>query len=180
MRIYTRAGDDGSTGILGGKRVKKSAIRLHAYGTIDELNAVLGAVLASQRVSKIMRKQLLKIQSELFEIGTDLATPIDIKMKVKRVSKRMITQLERWIDGMEKNLPLLKNFILPGGARESAQLHLARTVCRRAERWIVELAQSEEINPFVLQYVNRLSDYMFVAARSTNKDLGVQDEKIVR
>ncbi len=179
MKIYTRTGDKGQTGLFGGQRVDKSSLRLHAYGTIDELNACLGIVLASTRIATDLRPQLIKIQSDLFTTGADLATPLDSKAKTGRMQQRHIDELEQWIDAMDASLPPLTQFILPGGSSEAAQLHLARTVCRRAERWIVELQESEPIGDFVLPYVNRLSDYLFVAARYINRTLDTPEEAVV-
>lgn len=179
MKIYTRTGDKGQTGLFGGKRVDKSAIRLHAYGTIDELNASLGIVLASNRLSNDLRTQLIKIQSDLFTAGADLATPLESKAKTGRMQQKHIDELEQWIDAMDASLPPLTQFILPGGCAEAAQLHLARTICRRGERWMVELKQSESIGDFALPYINRLSDYLFVAARYINRTLDTPEEAVV-
>lgn len=177
MRIYTRTGDRGQTGLFGGKRVSKASVRLHAYGTIDELAAVIGVALSSQAglSSRAQSRDdptnehLGIIQSLLFTLGADLATPQQSKAKTARITQAHIDQLERWIDEMEEELPPLQNFILPGGSQAGANLHVARTVCRRAERWIVELEQSEKINDLILPFVNRLSDYLFVVARSVNQ-----------
>jgi cob(I)alamin adenosyltransferase len=153
MKIYTKTGDDGTTGLFGGRRVTKYSLRIDAYGTVDELNALL------------------------FTVGSDLATPQDasVKSSVPSVTEDHVAQLEKWIDSYEEQLPALKNFILPGGSQAGAHLHLARTVCRRAERNIVALKQEEDINPTVLRFINRLSDYLFVAARYANAKLGFDD-----
>lgn len=168
MKIYTRTGDDGTTALFAGGRTTKDSVRLHAYGTIDELNSVLGLALA-QGISAELAAKLNVIQNELFVVGGDLSTPLDAKAeRIVRVEPSQATRLEREIDQMDERLPPLKNFILPGGTAGAATLHVARTVCRRAERWIVTLAHADKINEAVLQYVNRLSDWLFVAARYEN------------
>ena len=168
MKIYTRTGDSGETSLFGGGRTSKDTPRLHAYGTIDELNSVLGLALAG-RLSPKVAERARTIQGELLIIGADLATPQDAEAKwLTRLTEESVTRLEHEIDEMDQRLPELKNFILPGGTVMAATLHVARTVCRRAERWIVSLAEDEEINSAVLHYVNRLSDWLFTAARFEN------------
>ncbi len=179
MKIYTRTGDKGETGLFGGKRVPKSSLRMHAYGTLDELNACLGIVLADASVPKEIKTQLEQVQSTLFSLGADLATPLDSKANVRRTEASEAKILEDWIDAMEASLAPLTRFIRPGGSSVGAQLHLARTVCRRAERWIVQLKESEPITDAVIVYVNRLSDYLFVAARFANKLLGSEDSAVI-
>lgn len=179
MKIYTRTGDSGQTGLFGGQRVDKSSLRLHAYGTIDEMNACLGIILTSERIEGDLRNQLCSIQSDLFVAGADLATPVESSAKTGRVSQKQIDELEGWIDAMDAQLPPLTQFIVPGGSVEAAQLHLARTICRRAERWIVELKATEPISEFVLPYINRLSDYLFVAGRHINRILDTPEEAVV-
>lgn len=172
MKIYTRTGDTGETALFAGGRVRKSHMRLHSYGTIDELNAILGLALAA-RLDETLEDAVLRVQSELFVVGADLATPLDAKTEwIVRVSLPMIEQLEAEIDEWEALLPPLKNFILPGGSLSGAFLHQARTVCRRAERWVVMLQEVEPVNAEVLRYVNRLSDWLFVAARVANMRAG--------
>ncbi len=172
MRIYTRTGDEGTTSLFAGGRVSKGHVRLHAYGTIDELNAVLGLVVAAGVASQL-EEALLRVQSELFVVGGDLATPSkSANAAITRVSFEMTARLEQEIDTWEGALPELRNFILPGGGLSGAFLHQARTVCRRGERWIVQLAAVEDVNPDVLKYVNRLSDWLFVAARLANIEAG--------
>lgn len=172
MRIYTRTGDEGTTSLFAGGRVSKGHVRLHAYGTIDELNAVLGLVVAAGVASQL-EEALLRVQSELFVVGGDLATPLkSANAAITRVSSEMTARLEQEIDTWEGALPELRNFILPGGGLSGAFLHQARTVCRRGERWIVQLAAVEDVNPDVLKYVNRLSDWLFVAARLANIEAG--------
>lgn len=172
MRIYTRTGDEGTTSLFAGGRVSKGHVRLHAYGTIDELNAVLGLVVAAGVASQL-EEALLRVQSELFVVGGDLATPLkSANAAITRVSSEMTARLEQEIDTWEGVLPELRNFILPGGGLSGAFLHQARTVCRRGERWIVQLAVVEDVNPDVLKYVNRLSDWLFVTARLANIEAG--------
>lgn len=178
MKIYTRTGDKGSTGLFGGSRVAKSAVRLHAYGTLDELNACLGSVVADTSLPERIREQLLWVQSLLFQIGADLATPLASTASILRMDEAPAVQLEEWIDLLEADLKPLTRFILPGGAPAGAKLHEARTVCRRAERWIVQLHEEEPITEAIIVLVNRLSDYLFVAARSVNKALGHDESPV--
>jgi cob(I)alamin adenosyltransferase len=168
VKIYTRTGDDGTTSLFAGGRVSKGHLRLHAYGTVDELNAVLGLAIATG-VSDSLLEALQRIQGELFVLGADLATPLGAEAKwIVRVAPDMVGQLEHEIDEWQRTLPELKNFILPGGSVTGAFLHQARTVCRRAERWVVMLGVEEELNKHVRPYLNRLSDWLFVAARVAN------------
>jgi len=176
MKIYTKTGDDGTTGLFGGRRVAKYSLRIDAYGTVDELNAIIGIALTHDTPT-IIKEHLQSISSLLFTVGSDLATPQDasVKSSVPAITEDHVMHLEQWIDSYEEQLPTLKNFILPGGSPSGAHLHLARTVCRRAERAIVALKQEEDINPTLLRFINRLSDYLFVAARYTNAKLGFDD-----
>lgn len=173
MKIYTRTGDTGQTGLFGGQRVAKDAVRVHAYGTVDECNAVLGLVRTAELHSEL-DALLVTVQNQLFVVGSDLATPGE-SAYIPRIGPDEIRFLEEAIDGMEAELEPLRQFILPGGVAAAAHLHLARTVCRRAERWVVSLAQEEELNPHVLVYLNRLSDFLFVAARAANAQAGSPD-----
>jgi len=175
MKIYTRGGDKGTTSLFGGTRISKSAVRLHAYGTLDELNAILGSVVADTTLPRDTKTQLLRIQSLLFQIGADLATPLESGANILRMDTSHATLLEAWIDEMETALAPLTSFILPGGSAAGAKLHEARTVCRRAERWIVELMNSEPVTEAVIVIVNRLSDYLFVAARFVNHKLDIPE-----
>ena len=168
MKIYTKGGDRGTTSLFGGKRVDKDNLRLDAYGNVDELNSLIGTILAEDPLLDLPKK-LERIQMELFVLGADLSSPVDIKIKVPRVKKTFISRLEREIDVWQKSLPELKKFILPQGGKVGAKLHLARAVCRRAERAIVALEKVEKININAQIYVNRLSDWFFVAARYANK-----------
>lgn len=171
MKIYTRTGDKGRTGLFGGQRVSKSSPRLHAYGTLDELNACLGAVLTDSALPPPLREQLLSIQSLLFRIGADLATPLESNANIKRMDESFAMSLEHWIDALEEQLSPLTSFILPGGSLPGAKLHEARTICRRAERWIVELKEQEPMTHAIIVLMNRLGDYLFVAARYANASL---------
>ena len=164
MKIYTKKGDKGETSLIGGVRVKKSNVRIHAYGTVDELNSVVGIVRDSTNESTI-RKQLLEIQNQLFVIGSHLASAPSSKMQIPDINIKEITQLELYIDEMNTSLPELKTFILPGGNISSSYCHLARTVCRRAERWVIEVSEEETVDPLIIAYLNRLSDYFFVLCR---------------
>ena len=176
MKIYTRTGDKGETGLRGGVRVKKHDPRIEAYGTVDELNAVLGVVRAvhpSQRVDQMLEH----IQNELFGVGAELATPASKESHAGRIEESHVERLEEMIDLCEAELAPLKNFILPGGCVSASQLHHARTVCRRAERCVVELAETEAVSPQIIVYLNRLSDLLFVLARFENARAGVPDVK---
>ena len=175
-RIYTKTGDDGTTALFGGTRVEKDDLRIQAYGTVDELNAVIGVVLTCD-LEVGLRAELVSVSVDLFTLGSDLATPLEPppKYDIPRTGDDSVEQLERWIDAHDGNLPALKNFILPGGCDAAAHLHVARTVCRRAERIVISLARSEDLGKTVVKYVNRLSDYLFTAARAANKHAGVAD-----
>ncbi len=176
MKIYTKTGDDGTTGLFGGRRVSKSDIRIEAYGTVDELNSVIGIVLSAS-VPEAMRPDLERISALLLTVGADLATPLlpPPIYAIPRVAESDVLLLERLIDEYEVDLEPLKNFILPGGTPAAANLHLARTVCRRAERSTVALAGAEDIGVTVEKFLNRLSDFLFVAARRANHLAGVGD-----
>ena len=172
MKIYTRSGDKGQTSLIGGKRVSKSNPRVNAYGTLDELNALISLVL-SAATSDEMEKDLLQIQHMIFDCGTDLATPNNQAKLLIKVQD--VTWLEDRIDFYTSQVPGLKAFILPGGCLAASHLHLARTVARRAEREIVALMESEAVNEHVLSYINRLSDYLFVTARFANFETGTKE-----
>ncbi len=171
MKIYTRTGDDGTTGLIGGSRVKKHNIRLESYGTIDELNSYIGLI-RSMQTDKHADKVLEIVQNKLFVIGANLATDESITLIKKQLPCKNadIELLETEMDEMNTSLPELRNFILPGGCQASSFCHVARTVCRRAERHIVELADNKEVDPNLIRYVNRLSDYLFVLSRKINLD----------
>lgn len=177
MKIYTKTGDDGSTSLFSGGRVPKNHLRVEAYGTIDELNSIIG-IARSAHPSKKTDEMLEQIQTQLFHLGADLATPRDTKSDwVVRIEEQAILWLENSIDEMTQQLPELKNFILPGGCAAAAHLHLARTVCRRAERLVVTLTAQEDLGELVLKYLNRLSDWLFTLARYENMRQGVKEEK---
>lgn len=167
MKIYTKTGDRGKTSLFAGKRVGKDEDRVHAYGTVDELNSLIGTIVQGTEAS--IRKKLLRIQSELFVLGTDLSSPLEVKSKIPRITFPYIKRLEKEIDAMEKELKELKNFILPGGGEVGSKLHFARSTARRAERWVVYLSKKEKININALIFLNRLSDWLFVMARYANK-----------
>ena len=175
MKIYTKTGDAGDTGLFGGGRVPKNHPRVEAYGDVDELNAVLGVVRAAERMPRI-DEVLVPIQRDLFAIGALLATPDRDKMQQHlekaRVDEARVAELERAIDDGDAELEPLRSFIVPGGSPKAAALHVARTVCRRAERRVVELGNETEIPPLVVIYLNRLSDLLFTLARVANKRSG--------
>jgi len=182
-RIYTRTGDSGETGLFGGGRVRKDSPRVEAYGTVDELNAVLGVArqsLASESMWAEIDQFVVRVQHQLFNLGAELATPQPAAHGTNLVADAEIAWLEQAIDNWEKQLAPLRTFILPGGSLAAAHLHWARTVCRRAERLVVqladgELAAGESIRGEVIRYLNRLSDALFVAARAANATAGVAD-----
>jgi cob(I)alamin adenosyltransferase len=168
-KIYTRTGDDGMTGLGSRQRVAKDSLRVTAYGTVDELNSLLGVALAASLCPRLT-ELLPTIQNELFHLGSDLCFTEEDKQQyqIPQISARHVQQLEQWIDEMTAVVGPLENFILPGGSLGSAHLHVARTVCRRAERDTVTLGRKEAIGPHVLPYLNRLSDLLFVMARYQN------------
>lgn len=178
MSIVTKTGDTGETSLYGGRRVRKDDARIHAYGTVDELNAVIGLVLAEDPLPAGIRSQLTHVQHLLFRVGGDLATPMAQMAKQQRVADAHTDEIGGWIADLERELPPQMGFILPGGMRVSALLHLARTVCRRAERHVVELSTHEELNPQILILLNRLGDYFFIVARQTNAAAGVKDVEV--
>jgi cob(I)alamin adenosyltransferase len=184
-RVYTRTGDGGETALVGGRRVAKDAPRIEAYGTIDELNAVIGLArvfnaenLKAGRGKKDTDHRWLdevfrRIQNQLFDLGSELATPEDsVYEGMHRVGEAEVTALEKLMDRCQKDLKPLKSFVLPGGGRVGGFLHQARTVCRRAERRVLALARSESVSPWPLRYVNRLSDLLFVLSRWVGQRLG--------
>ena len=176
MKIYTKTGDLGETGLFGGRRVAKHHLRIEAYGTVDETNAVLGRAVVDMPEGE-RRQAVTRIQSELFTVGADLATPLDASTSyVVRVDEAAITYLEMEIDGWQAQLPALRSFILPGGTGAGATLHLARTICRRAERAVNALAEEEPVNETAQRYLNRLSDWLFVLARLENYEAGVPEQ----
>jgi cob(I)alamin adenosyltransferase len=174
MKIYTKVGDDGQTGLFGGPRVAKDAPRIEAYGTVDELNAVLGLARCADLPADV-DGVLARVQHQLFDLGAELATPEPEKFNVRVLGAGQIAALEQAIDAFEVGLPPLKQFILPGGTPGAARLHLARTVCRRAERCLVSLAAAETISQELIIYLNRLGDLLFVLARVANFRAGKDD-----
>ncbi|MFY9300985.1 MAG: cob(I)yrinic acid a,c-diamide adenosyltransferase [Candidatus Nitrosotenuis sp.] len=173
MKIYTKTGDDGTTGLQGGKRISKSDFRIIAYGTIDEINSCLGIVL-SDDLDDDIKSLLTRIQNELFVAGSDLSDP-NLENKKNRVTESMIESLESSIDKFDEELKPLSNFILPGGHKTASYLHLSRTVTRRAETQVIALANREKINALCQIYLNRLSDLLFTLARTINKRSGTPD-----
>lgn len=177
MKIYTRTGDDGSTSLFSGGRVRKDHLRVEAYGTVDELNSVLGVVRVNKPAPQI-NAWLETVQNQLFRVGADLATPLDAAADwIVRIGQEEIDWLERGIDEMDEALEPLRNFILPGGTPAAAQLHVARTVCRRAERVTITLAEHETLGQHVIIYLNRLSDWLFTLARYENHLGGISEAK---
>lgn len=184
MKLYTRRGDNGLTDLYGGRRVSKDSLRVEAYGTVDELNSLIGLVRCSSGPASVL-EPLASIQSRLFEIGADLATPEDDaeegesqKRKarsVPRVSDDHVAELEGWIDHASGAAPAMTHFVLPGGTELASRLHVARCVCRRAERLCVALAHAEPLGEAVVTYLNRLSDLLFAMARQANAEAGVAD-----
>jgi cob(I)alamin adenosyltransferase len=184
MKIYTKTGDEGTTALFGGTRVKKYNLRIDSYGTVDELNAYIGLI-KDQNIKDATKDSLLKIQNELFTLGAMLATPPEKetlksgkeRLNIPKVNSNSIQFLENEIDTMDSELPQMTHFILPGGHQAVSFCHVARCVCRRAERLCVELNDAEAINSDILKYLNRLSDYLFVLARMLSKQLQVDEIK---
>jgi len=175
-KVYTRTGDDGTTGLGTGGRVGKDSPRIEAYGTVDELNSQVGLAL-SCGVNDAIAPALRAIQNDLFHLGSDLCIPEEEKERqpVPRIEERHVAALESLMDRLSEELAPLANFVLPGGAPAAAQLHVARTVCRRAERLVVALSRSEAVGPHTVEYLNRLSDALFVMARHENNRRGIPD-----
>lgn len=175
MKIYTKTGDQGTTSLFGGKRVSKADLRIDAYGTVDELNSWIGLV-ADQSVNEKRKTFLISIQDRLFTMGSILATePGNTKVKIPLLSQEDVIALEREIDAMDSQLPPMRSFILPGGHQSVSFCHIARTVCRRAERLVISLHNQEPLDMLVIQYLNRLSDYLFVLARKMASELKIED-----
>lgn len=174
MKIYTKTGDKGKTSLFGKARVEKDDIRIEAYGTVDELNSQIG-MLISLIDNGELKSQLVIIQSKLFDLGSNLAADPDGNFDLPKVSAQNSNQLEEWIDQMNTKLDPLKSFILPSGSRACASAHICRTICRRAERRTVSLAKTADVDPNIIVYLNRLSDYFFVAARFLLKLDGVEE-----
>ena len=172
-KIYTKKGDDGKTELGDGKRIVKFSTRVEAYGTVDELNAMIGTI-TSMNIEAKLDSCLERIQNDLFDLGADLCLPEDttghMNPEPLRVEKSLTERLESEIDNMNKRIDPIRSFVLPGGSEIAAKLHLCRTICRRAERLVVKLIENEKVNKEVLKYLNRLSDWFFVAARVSNDD----------
>lgn len=185
MKIYTRTGDKGQTSLRWGVRTAKDALRVEAYGTVDEANALIGMAIASlgavpQEPLSSVRAILVRVQREMFDVGADLASPPDREQgETPKVTETHVTAMEAEIDRMEALLPPLRNFILPGGTAAAAAVHVARTVCRRAERRVVTLMAAEPVDLVLLQYINRLSDLLFVLGRVINLAGGVEDPPVI-
>ena len=182
FKIYTKTGDKGETSLYGGTRVSKAAARVESYGTLDELNAFIGLAKAEISDEKVL-SQLQKIQFDLFTVGSEAATPTD-KMLLANgknrldlmISEEEISELEHWMDDLDAELEPLRFFILPSGGKAAATFHVCRTVCRRAERAMVFLNETEEVRPELIKYLNRLSDYLFILARYISKISGEKEE----
>jgi cob(I)alamin adenosyltransferase len=175
-RIYTRGGDGGETSLGDGSRVPKLDCRIGAFGAVDELNAALGVVLTEARLPEVLRMPLEQIQNELFDVGADLCVPYGVSDRL-RVGQAAVDRLELLCDEFNAELPELKSFVLPGGTEAAARLHVARATCRRAERDALAADREHGINPLVLTYLNRLSDFLFIAARAANAAAG-RDEPL--
>ncbi len=176
MKIYTKKGDTGETGLIGGTRVPKCSVRIESYGTVDELNSYIGLI-RDQDIDSQYKTQLIEIQDRLFTIGSSLASdPEKSSMKIPDLIDSDIKSLENWMDEMEEKLPEMKHFVLPGGHTTVSYCHIARCVCRRGERIIVDLNAHEFVGPIILQYMNRLSDYLFVLGRKLTLDLGATEQ----
>ena len=166
LKLYTKTGDKGTTSLLGGKKVSKADLRIEAYGNVDELNSFIGCLKDQETVTDKLKKQLHLIQKHLFTIGSLLAAEAGFSgFDLPRLSTSEVDQLETWIDEFDSGMPALKNFVLPGGHSAASWSHVCRSVCRRAERSIVSLSRKEEIDEIIIQFMNRLSDYLFIFAR---------------
>lgn len=175
MKIYTKKGDKGKTGLIGGTRVSKASLRIESYGTVDELNSWLG-VIRDGEINSVYKEQLIEIQDRLFTVGSSLACdPEKSTMKIPDLLDEDVQLLEHWMDEMDQELEPMRSFILPGGNQTASFCHVARCVCRKAERNVVVLCENEFVAELVLTYLNRLSDYLFVLARKIAKDQGVAD-----
>jgi cob(I)alamin adenosyltransferase len=175
MKIYTKTGDTGSTSLFGGKRVLKSDLRIDTYGTVDELNSYIG-LLRDQHVNSVRKELLVEIQDRLFTIGSILATePGNTKVKVPTLVEKDVEVLEQEMDSMDASLPPMRSFVLPGGHPSVSICHITRTVCRRAERLVIALDTVEKVEPLVIKYLNRLSDYLFMLSRKMTAELGAEE-----
>ena len=176
IKLYTKTGDKGQTSLLGGKKVSKSDLRIEAYGNVDELNSFIGLLKDQREVEKSLKDQLYLIQEHLFTIGSILATEDDFKgFELPKITTKHVSEIEKWIDMHESAVPPLKNFILPGGHQCVSLSHVCRTICRRSERSIIALSNTSVIDPLILQFINRLSDYFFIFARVLSARLQVEE-----
>ena len=176
MKVYTKKGDSGTTGLIGGTRVSKNHIRIESYGTVDELNSYIGLI-RDQEINEETKVVLIEIQDRLFTLGSLLAAdPEKTKMVLPQLFEEDVTFLEKQIDEMDETLEPMKSFVLPGGHTTVSYTHIARCICRRAERLTVELSEQFEVNPIIIQYLNRLSDYLFTLSRKLTKDLGAKEQ----
>lgn len=176
MKIYTRKGDSGTTQLIGGTRIPKHAIRIESYGSVDELNSYMGLI-RDQKIDTVYINQIIEIQDRLFTIGSHLASdPTKSTMKLPEINTEDILALENWIDEMDSSLPAMKSFVLPGGHTTVSYCHIARCVCRRAERMTNHLNEEETVDLVILKYLNRLSDYLFVLSRKLTQDLGAKEQ----
>lgn len=176
MKVYTKKGDTGTTQLIGGTRIPKSSLRIDAYGTIDELNSNVGLI-RDQNILEEYKKQIIEIQDRLFTIGSHLACDYEnSKMILPDIFEADVEALEKWMDEMDSHLPEMKFFVLPGGHTTVSFCHIARCICRRAERLIVALNENEAVEPLVFKYINRLSDYLFVLSRKVAQDLNAVEQ----
>lgn len=174
--LYTGTGDAGTTSLVGGERVMKNSVRLEAYGTVDELSSALGAIASDKECNAEVRGQILNVQNELFNVGCYLATdPKGEKPLCRSLAAGRILELEGWIDALDEQTPKIRAFVLPGGCELASKAHMARVICRRAERRILDLSEESYVDPAVVKYINRLSDYLFIAARYFNFLQGVDE-----
>ena len=174
MKIYAKTGDQGETSLVGGTRVSKTHIRIEAYGTVDELNSWMG-MLRDTEATEDFRESIQKIQEVLFTIGSNLALEEKGKFEIPSVQEKDVEQLEQWIDDWEEGLPLMRNFVLPGGHIAVSTCHVARTVCRRAERQVIRMSNDIEVEGIIVRYLNRLSDLLFILSRRIAFNLDVEE-----
>ena len=176
MKVYTKKGDTGTTQLIGGRRVSKNSIRIESYGTVDELNSFIGLV-RDQQIDSLYKTQLIEIQDRLFTIGSHLANDEEnSNMKLPSISELDVENLEKWMDEIDELLPEMKSFVLPGGHISVSHCHVARCVCRRAERVIVLLKENDHVEEIIYKYINRLSDYLFVLSRKLTMDLNAEEQ----
>ncbi len=175
--LYTRTGDSGTASLVGCERISKTCQRLEAYGTLDEFSSFLGVVLSAPSCPAFLKEQLLKIQNSLFDAGCYLATSVEpgSAPECRGLSADSISEVEEWIDALDSETPKIRAFVLPGGSMLAAHCHVARAVCRRAERCILKLGAEEYVDPTLLRWINRLSDYLFIAARYLNHEAGIDE-----